>query len=394
MGIMGTSEILKADLEEFRRLLLQGCTTSTTYYSSKNNPACQEFEKLPNREIRDMRRDEMLDDHEIDEKLVCVTSGISFLGLAIVNRLLDYGYTVRILIENQDDLEKLREIEEFDEIRNNDSNSNASDSRSSNSDSFGRVRNWGVVMAKLNEVESLCDAFQGCCGVFHTSAFADPAGISGYSKSMADLEVKASQNVMEACSKTASVRKCVFTSSLLACVWRDNNLNDLPQLLDHSCWSDESVCREKKLWLALGKTMAEKAAWKKAEHSDVKLATICPGFITGPELCRRNPTSSIAYLKGAQEMYAVGTLASSDVSKVAEAHVRVYEAMGKIGGRGRYICFDHVIDSEEQVVKLTTQMGIPANRITSNARNTDSVSRFRLSNRKLSRLMSRRSICC
>lgn len=80
-----------------------------------------------------------------------------------------------------DDLEKLREIEEFDEIRNNDSNSNASDSRSSNSDSFGRVRNWGVVMAKLNEVESLCDAFQGCCGVFHTSAFADPAGISGYS---------------------------------------------------------------------------------------------------------------------------------------------------------------------------------------------------------------------
>ncbi|XP_026387196.1 cinnamoyl-CoA reductase-like SNL6 [Papaver somniferum] len=368
MGIMGTSEILKADLEEFRRLLLQGCTTTTTYYSSKNNPACQEFGKLPNREIRDMRRDEILDDHEIDEKLVCVTSGISFLGLAIVNRLLDYGYTVRILIENQDDLEKLREMEEFDEIRNNDSNSNASGSRSSNSDSFGRVRNWGVVMAKLNEVESLCDAFQGCCGVFHTSAFADPAGISGYSKSMADLEVKASQNVMEACSKTASVRKCVFTSSLLACVWRDNNLNDLPQLLDHSCWSDESVCREKKLWLALGKTFAEKAAWKKAEHGDVKLATICPGFITGPELCRRNPTSSIAYLKGAQEMYAVGTLASSDVSKVAEAHVRVYEAMGKTGGCGRYICFDHVIDSEEQVVKLTTQMGIPANRITSNAR--------------------------
>lgn len=34
-------------------------------------------------------------------------------------------------------------------------------------------------------------------------------------------------------------------SSLLACVWRNNN--ELPQLLDHSCWSDVSVCREKKV---------------------------------------------------------------------------------------------------------------------------------------------------
>lgn len=60
-------------------------------------------------------------------------------------------------------------------------------------------------------------------------------------------------------------------------------------------------------------------------------------------------------------MYAGGTLASSDVSKMAEVLVR--EAMNKTR-RGRYVYFDHVIDSEEEVVKLTTQMGIPANRIT------------------------------
>lgn len=40
-----------------------------------------------------------------------------------------------------------------------------------------------VVMAKLTDVESLTEAFDGCRGVFHTAAFVDPAGLSGYSVS-------------------------------------------------------------------------------------------------------------------------------------------------------------------------------------------------------------------
>lgn len=40
-----------------------------------------------------------------------------------------------------------------------------------------------VFMAKPTEIQGLMVAFDGCHGVFHTSAFADPAGISGYSVS-------------------------------------------------------------------------------------------------------------------------------------------------------------------------------------------------------------------
>lgn len=40
-----------------------------------------------------------------------------------------------------------------------------------------------VVMARLSEVESLTEAFNGCRGVFHTAAFVDPAGLSGYTVS-------------------------------------------------------------------------------------------------------------------------------------------------------------------------------------------------------------------
>jgi len=43
---------------------------------------------------------------------------------------------------------------------------------------------------------------------------------------------------------------------------------------------------------------AEKAAWRISDERGLKLTTICPALITGPEFCNRNPTATIAYLKG------------------------------------------------------------------------------------------------
>lgn len=37
-----------------------------------------------------------------------------------------------------------------------------------------------LVVAKIGDVESLCNAFRGCHAIFHTSAFIDPRGITGY----------------------------------------------------------------------------------------------------------------------------------------------------------------------------------------------------------------------
>jgi hypothetical protein len=134
---------------------------------------------------------------------------------------------------------------------------------------------------------------------------------------MARLEAKAAEQVAEACVRTESVKKCVFTSSLLACVWRQNYPHDrrFPTTIDENCWSEESFCRDNKasiyleyskmdcnsiasicigtrkqqiilklwgrlnilqLWFALGKTMAEKAAWRAARGTDLKLVTMCP----------------------------------------------------------------------------------------------------------------------
>lgn len=67
---------------------------------------------------------------------------------------------------------------------------------------------------------------------------------------MADMEVRAAELVIEACVRTQSVKRCVFTSSLLACVWRVNTTlqnSRYPTIVDENCWSDQSVCRDKKV---------------------------------------------------------------------------------------------------------------------------------------------------
>ena len=56
-------------------------------------------------------------------------------------------------------------------------------------------------------------------------------------------------------------------------------------------------------------------------------------------------------------MLAEGLLATADVERVAEAHVRVYEAMGGTAG-GRYICYDHVVRRAEEFAELERQLGL------------------------------------
>ncbi|WCJ20988.1 NAD(P)-binding Rossmann-fold superfamily protein [Euphorbia peplus] len=348
MGFVETEERRAMEIEELKHLLL-----SSLYLPHRRKQHDQfHVSRLPSSEY-----------DALEPKLVCVTSGVSFLGLAIVNTLLSRRYFVRIIVHTQEEMEKLRELE-----------------MSSNG-------NIEVVMAKLSETEKLKEVFEGCRGVIHTGAFTDPAGLSGYTKSMAEVEAKACENVVTACSRTASVRSCVLTSSLLACIWRDGTIDDFSPVINVDSWSDESLCIDKKLWYALGKLKAEKAAWRIAKETGLKLATICPGLITGPDFLHGNSTATIAYLKGAQEMYKDGVLATVDVIKLAEAHACVFEALNKTAF-GRYICFDKVIEREDDAEKLAKQIGVPANKICGDSSNYTGF-RFHLSNKKLLNLMSR-----
>ncbi|XP_068641766.1 cinnamoyl-CoA reductase-like SNL6 isoform X1 [Aristolochia californica] len=387
MGVVRTAERRKAELEELHREIVRTISLTTKGGKWKKEGHDNFVIEEPAEE---------------NNKLVCVTSGISLLGFAIVNRLLSRGYLVRIVLESQGSPFHFSVLSKYQLLITNRSHllkvwigfiysmiAVEDLERLGEMGAGENCKRISVMMAQLTNLESLCEVFSGCSGVFHTSSYVDPAGLSGYSKHMADLECTAAEKMIEACARTESVRRCVFTSSLLACVWQanDNHL-DRPRLLDESCWSDETLCRDKKLWLALGKTKAERAVWRIAQEGDVKLTTICPALVTCPQLSHRNSTATIAYLKGAKEMYRKRSLATVSVDLVAEAHVRVYETQGACG---RFICYERVIDREEDAAQLVPQIATAESVGTQTS--VESEPPLELSNSKLYRLMCPLSSC-
>lgn len=88
-------------------------------------------------------------------------------------------------------------------------------------------------------------------------------------------------------------------------------------------------------------------------------------------------------------MYQSGLLATVDVMRLAEAHVSVYEAMNK-SAFGRYICFDQVIETEQEAEKLAGETSMSKNKICGNNGSTSvHHPRYELSNRKLTSLLSK-----
>ncbi|XAR71342.1 Cinnamoyl-CoA reductase [Bertholletia excelsa] len=296
--------------------------------------------------------------------LVCVTGGNSYFGSALVKKLLARGYFVRVSIQNQEDFEDLKGQMREDEMNMLES----------------------VVVAKMGDLQCLCEVFRGCHAVFHTSSFIDPHGVTGYTEKMAFLETEGAKNVVEACARAAYVKRCIFTSSLLASIWINN---DVDRILDEGCWSDEEFCRENKLWLALGKTMAERSAWRKSRELKVKLITVCPGLLMAPSFPDAHTETSLPYLKGGHLMLRRGTLATEDAERVAEVHVSAYEAMD-YGACGRYLCFGRIIRSMEEAIQLENGLkmeGLFSRMGNQASEEADNEIPSRLSNAKVARLL-------
>lgn len=70
-----------------------------------------------------------------------------------------------------------------DDLETRGTNTNASnDINSVNREgAFAASASSSAVVADMMDADSLCEAFAGCSCVFHTSAFTDPTGVSGYS---------------------------------------------------------------------------------------------------------------------------------------------------------------------------------------------------------------------
>jgi len=294
-----------------------------------------------------------LEASEGNGKVVCVMDASSYVGLWIVRGLLQRGYTVHATVQREaGEVESLRKLH-GDRLQ--------------------------IFYADVLDYHSITDALKGCSGLFYT--FEHLQSAAGYDEVMAEIEVQAAHNALEACAQTETIEKVVFTSSVAAAIWRDDgdyNVN----AVDERHWSDANLCKKLKLWYALAKTLSERAAWALAMDRGLNMVTINASLIVGPGITYKSSGSIIAYLKGAAQMYEKGTLASVDVRFLADAHICAYEDPSAYG---RYICFNQIVSSAEEAVNLSQSL---RHLIPFPDRFEDStVHQQRLSNNKLNGLM-------
>jgi nucleoside-diphosphate-sugar epimerase len=214
---------------------------------------------------------------------------------------------------------------------------------------------------------------RGCSGLFYT--FEPPRDQPTYDEYMVEMEIRATHNVLEACAQTETIEKVVFTSSVTAVIWEENRkaMADL----DERNWSDPNFCRNFKLWHALAKTLSEKTAWALAMDRDVNMVSINAGLLKGPELTIANP-----YLKGSVEMFEDGVFVTVDAEFFADAQICIFEDPSAYG---RYLCFDNVINRQEDAIKLSKMLAPSTPCPPPNSE--DTVIRQRINNKKINKLM-------
>ncbi|PIA25394.1 hypothetical protein AQUCO_11700009v1 [Aquilegia coerulea] len=256
-------------------------------------------------------------------KKVCVMDASGYLGSSLVDKLIQRGYTVHAAIQDHGDLLDFKGRLSCDKI------------------------NLRIFQADPLDYHSIIDALKGCSALFYSF---EPSRDQPIIKDeyLADEEVRAAHNVLEACAQTDTIEKVVFTSSVTAVIWSEDCQSIKNVDFDERCWSDVNFCRKFKLWHAVSKTLAEKTAWALAMDRGVQMVSINAGLFVSPDLSIKNP-----YLKGAAEMYQNGVLVTVDLKHLVEAHICVFE---DVSTYGRYLCFNNIINHPDDAVEFAQML--------------------------------------
>ncbi|XP_071905349.1 putative anthocyanidin reductase [Coffea arabica] len=259
----------------------------------------------------------------------CVTGASGYIGSWLVKSLLQRGYLVHATVRSPE--KSLNLLKEWD--------------------GGERLR---IFKADLQEDGSFDAAVRGCSGLFHVAAsmqFEVPVeeNVDSYVQTnVIEPAIKGTLNVLKACSRTNSVRRVVFTSSISTMTAKDSSEN-WRDLVDESCKVPiNRVWKHKPTgWVyALTKILTEEAAFQFAHENGIDLRSVITATVAGPFLTSTVPTSIrvlLSPITGDPQLLPIlvgvnsrmGSIALVHIEDICNAHIFVME---DARAEGRYMC--------------------------------------------------------
>jgi dihydroflavonol-4-reductase len=258
-------------------------------------------------------------------ELVFVSGASGFIASRIVEQLLEQGFRVRGSVR---DASKKADYAHLAGLP-------------------GASERLEIVSADLLTPHAFDAHVEGATYVMHTASpyilnAKDPQ------KDLVDPAVLGTRTMLEACAKSASVKRVVLTSSMAA-------ITDEPEsdhVLTESDWNEKSTLTRNAYYLS--KTLAERAAWEFVESQKCSwdLVVINPFLVIGPAMTKSINTSNqlfVDMLNGAYPGIMNLTWGFVDVRDVAKAHV---QAIRTQAAKGRYICAGETVSMRALVGTL------------------------------------------
>ncbi|KAG0467268.1 hypothetical protein HPP92_018848 [Vanilla planifolia] len=259
------------------------------------------------------------------ERKVCVTGAAGFFASWLIKVLLQLGYHVTGAVRDPGNSRKVAHLWALE----------------------GAKDRLQLVKANLCEEEASILPFWDA-----RASFTQPVQFLLFSQAeIIDPTVQGTLNVLRSCKRNPFLRRVVLTSSSAAVRIREDIHSS--SVLDESSWSSEELCERLKLWYALAKTLAEKAAWEFAKENHIDLVTVVPTFIIGPILppgLSLTASDVLGLLRGETQQFSLhGRMGYLHIDDAARCHVLVYE---HAAANGRYICSSSVLDNHELAARI------------------------------------------
>ena len=232
-----------------------------------------------------------------------ITGASGYIGSWAVKEFLETGYTVRACVRDKNNPAKVQHLLDLA------------------NETPGTLELWEANLLKEGSFDAVaigCDAIIHMASPF-TLRFKDAR------KDLIDPALLGTKNVLNAASRSGTVRKVILTSSIVA-IFGDNldmKEKGLSEFTEAQFNTSSTLTHQP---YAYSKVLAEKEAWKMAEAQNKwKLVVMNPGFVMGPLLSRSSDSESLQFMKdmlggkyrtGGADLY----FGFVDVRDVARAH--------------------------------------------------------------------------